>query len=110
VELNPLRPAGPAHPHLARPDAARPDAVRAAGNQPDDHAVPPPPVSAPAAETTISAEARQLARLDAAIDAAPEVREALVAQLRTAILTDQYQLDPEAIARGIASLEDLTAR
>lgn len=90
MELNSLRPG-------ARPDALGPLSPPRGRPPEEGPAAPPPSVD----EAVISLEARRRAQLDAAVGAAAEVRETLVADLRAAILSDRYELDPEAIARAL---------
>ena len=90
MELNPLRPG-------ARLDAL--GALSQTRERPSEEAPPAPPPSVD--EAIISLEARRRAQLDAAVGEGPEVRETLVADLRAAILSNRYELDPEAIARGL---------
>jgi flagellar biosynthesis anti-sigma factor FlgM len=98
VELNPLRP-GASPDALGVPSPSR-------GRPVEEGAAPPQPS---ADEAIISLEARRRTRFDAAAGAVPEVREALVADLRAAILSGRYELDPKAIAGGLIG-QDLIGR
>jgi flagellar biosynthesis anti-sigma factor FlgM len=56
---------------------------------------------APAAHVAISARSRELHQALRAANAAPDVRDDVVAEVRARILSGAYRIDPERVARGI---------
>lgn len=67
----------------------------------------PATVKAPAASSGVSIthSARQLAALEQAIRALPEVDEAKVARIREAIAAGSYEVSPERIAEKLLRME-----
>ena len=66
-----------------------------------DGAAPAGGAGAPAAKVAISARSRELHEALRAANAAPDVREDVVADVRARITSGSYRIDPERIARGI---------
>ncbi len=80
-------PSGPARP---RPEESIPADPGAAGR-----------AGAPAARVELSMRSRELHEALRAANAAPDVREDVVADARTKLTNGTYRVDPERIARGI---------
>jgi flagellar biosynthesis anti-sigma factor FlgM len=76
-------------------------ARRPAAGTPAPEAAVPGHAGAPAARVELSARSRELHQALAAANAAPDVREGVVADVRARISNGTFRIDPDRIARGI---------